>query len=797
MPGALDGITVLDLTWGTAGPMTTMLLADNGADVIRIERPGGEPFDEPDGYRVWHRGKRSAEFDLHDAGDLARFRALARTADVLVESFAPGVTERLGIDAETLQAENQRLIYTSITGYGRDNRHSDRPAYDGLVLARTGLQWECRGWSGSPMGRINGQAPVDPDVNVPDDIRIGGRDDGPVFLATPVPSVWTAYLANIGIAAALRAREVIGVGQRVETSLLQGALLNAGTFWQRVDNYDAPGYELHVLDRRQTWGLVAAQDRWICLWPINHDWATAAGAADTLRLPPPGTDWRMASIGQTITERLDALERAASTIRRFPADAWVELATHSDEAPCQLVRSPEEALTDPSQLADGSVVEVDDPELGLLRETGLVYRLHGTPGRVRASAPRRGEHTEQVHAAAAAGPDAAAPAPAPAPAAELNGPLDGVRVLDFGAAVAGPWAAQLLSDLGADVIKIDPARQAFWLSTHMGFGVNRSKRHLGLDMKTAGGMAIARRLIESADVVLLNLRPQAARKLGLDYESVRALNPSIVYCHTRGHEDGPRSALPGNDQTGNALGGTEWEDGGCWSGGRPYFGVTTGGDLGNGYLAAIAITKALFHRERTGAGQLVDASILNASMFNNSRIYSTPDGKRFDRPLLDAKQLGLSPHYRLYQAADGWLCLAAVSPDSRAALERLVPSAAGLTGDSLVQALEAWFAPRKAREAFAELDGAGVPCEISDPDFPLGLFDDADLFDRGWLTTCQHPALGRADTFGAGIDFSRTPAQPGGEPAVFGRDTRAVLAELGYSAEQIQEFVAGGAVIAS
>src|SRR4029453_1182221 len=131
MPGAvLEGLKVLDLSWGIAGPMATMLLADHGAAVTRIEPPGGDPFRTQLGYRTWQRGKRSAVLDLKTPADRDCLLALAHGADILVESFAPGVTARLGIDYARLHEVNSRLIYCSITAYGRGNRHSERPGYD-------------------------------------------------------------------------------------------------------------------------------------------------------------------------------------------------------------------------------------------------------------------------------------------------------------------------------------------------------------------------------------------------------------------------------------------------------------------------------------------------------------------------------------------------------------------------------------------------------------------------------------------------------------------------------------------
>ena len=189
MPGpVLEGLEVLDLSWGIAGPMATMLLADHGASVTRIEPPGGDPFRTQLGYRTWQRGKRSAVLDLKTAADRDCLLALARTADVLVESFAPGVTARLGIDYARLRDLNPRLIYCSITAYGRDNPHSQRPGYDALVAARTGLHFEQRGWPEGAINHMGRRSDPFPDIDVPWEWMQGPPRPGPVFPASHWPS---------------------------------------------------------------------------------------------------------------------------------------------------------------------------------------------------------------------------------------------------------------------------------------------------------------------------------------------------------------------------------------------------------------------------------------------------------------------------------------------------------------------------------------------------------------------------------------------------------------------------------
>ena len=687
--GVLDGVAVLDLSWGIAGPAATMLMADNGANVTRIERPGPDPFEGWLDYRTYHRGKRSAELDLTDTSDYERFLTLVSHTDVLVESFADGTAERLKIDYATLQQINPRLVYCTISGYGSTS-HRNRPAYDQLVAARSGYQWEVRAWPGSAEDSLAGRDLFGPDTKIPASERHWFDRPGPAFTATPGPSISAAYLASIGISAALRARNLTGRGQHVQTSLLQGVIAYMGTGWQRSSNRVDPSKAAMMGQIMTTipgvgmmsgpWSLFQCRDdKWINLWTSRPEWYILAGAGDELRHPLASeleeslqrTGGRNGTLEVQLQTRIEALP----IIRKFTQREWFEAAAAAGIA-CQPVRSPEEVLTDQALLDVDSVITVEDDELGLLRQPGVLYKLYGSPTRITKGAPKRGAHTDEVRAWADATPRATSPVVAAsaagngaAAAVPERGPLTGLRVIDFGLAVAGPWCGELLAQLGADVIKVDPPGQNPWLQSNMGMKVNRSKRHVSLDAKNPQGKLIIDDLVRSADVVIMNMRPQASVKLGLDYESLRSLNPSIVYCRTAGF-DPTRAHLPGNDQTANAVAGNSWEDGGMARGGRPYFSGASGGDLGNGSLAVIAIVQALYHRDRTGIGQQVETNIMNAVMFSWARAYSTPDGRRIERPTVDPELHGYSALYRLYACSEGWLCIAVFGDASWRALCR-------------------------------------------------------------------------------------------------------------------------------
>lgn len=813
MKELLANIRVLDLSWGIAGPMATMLLADHGADVIRIEAPDGDPFAAMPGQTVWARGKRSATFDLKDAGDLQTFLQLTRTADILVESFTPGVTERLGIDYATLSAMNERLIYCSITAYGKDNSHALRPGYDALVAARCGLQWEQRGWPEGALYHALGRSDPFADAQSDNDGLQGADRPGPLFTASHWPSLGACFAAATAISAALFARERTGLGQHVETSLLQGALCAGSYVWQRAENPDAEGLNSWIFGSRSPKGhFQCADSRWIHNWVPNPRFILSTSVAqDTAQRGSIRNDpdrFGMAPEEIFVLRHFQPLLKQAAA--RLPAQKWVDAAARAG-VPLQAVRSVEEALMDEHFLADGCVIELEDPRHGRIRHLGVAYEFEHSRGVIRGPAPVAGEHTDAVkqeaRLLATAARKHSCGKPTGRPAAPASPPLQGITVLDLGLAIAGPYGTQLLSDLGADVIKINAPHDGYWHASHIAWAANRGKRSIALNLKDPGAKEVFRKLVAQADVVHHNMRLEAAERLGVDYESLRQINPQLIYCHTRGFERGPRESLAGNDQTGACLAGVQFEDGGMAHGGKPFWSLTSLGDIGNGCLSAITVLQALYHRARTGEGQVCSTSIINAALMNTSNAFVRLDGKPVDRPRIDSQQLGFSALCRLYETRDGWLCLVVASeahwlglvrslgPEELEIDARFADTSSRAKHDAaLSEALGGVFRKRSAQHWFQLLDAAGVPCEISSPTFAQQMYDDPEMQRRGLIATYLHPHAGRLDQVGLLFQLSGTPARTQGRPLIVGENTREILHGLGYSAEHINMLGEGGAI---
>jgi formyl-CoA transferase len=374
----LDGIRVVDLTQVMAGPFCTLLLADLGADVIKVEPPGKGDLSRSMGgeelrmkgrdnapFLALNRNKRSVVLDLKDEADLRAFRALVRSSDVLVENFRPGVTERLGIDYETLAASDPGLVYASISGFGQTGPYAGRPGFDLIAQAMSGIL----SVTGTPGGE-------------------------PVKCGVPISDLAAGLYGAVGVLAALASRDRSGGGQHVETSLFEAAL--GLSVWETTE-YWATG------EAPRAWGSAhrlnapyqafRTGDGSIVLAALTPgQWAGLCGALDRPELtddPRFATNQaRMANLPELVREIETALSEGS-------AEAWVERFLTAG-VPAAPLLDYAQVFADPHTRARKMVEEVEHPVEGTIRTLGFPLKMGATPLRVRRPPPLLGEHTDEV-----------------------------------------------------------------------------------------------------------------------------------------------------------------------------------------------------------------------------------------------------------------------------------------------------------------------------------------------------------------------------------------------------------------
>ena len=381
MPGPLDDLRVLDLSSGPAPGIATMVLADFGADVVKVERPGGDPMRALPNSPMWLRGKRSVVLDLTTAEDRARLHDLARGSDVVVASFAPGKADALGADYETLRRINPALVYCSLTGWGETGPYAHYPAYEGVVAAKA--------------ARMNSFAGLVP-------------REGPAFSAVQVATHGSAHAAVHGIIAALVARKTLGAGQFVETSLLQGllpydmgGLIREQLAERRPQDFAAdPLAELNRMPTLNYHPVMTKDGRWIQLGNLlEHLFYSYVAAADLTEFI---IDERFAGApgGWPLDLREYARDRMLERMRERTADEWMQAFLENGNVAAEPFLTTEEGMQRPDLTINDDTVETTHPRLGRMRQLGLAGRLTETPGRVAESEPLVGEHTEEVFAEA-------------------------------------------------------------------------------------------------------------------------------------------------------------------------------------------------------------------------------------------------------------------------------------------------------------------------------------------------------------------------------------------------------------
>lgn len=778
MTRPLHGLRVLDLSNGLAGPRASGVLADYGADVVWVEPPGGAPRRDELAvdYAVFNRGKRSVELDIRtETPD--RNRLLAG-ADVLIESWAPGAAAVHGLDYQTLHASHPSLVHCSITGFGSDGPYRDVAARESLVHALIGTMGE----------------------------QVGHRD-GPIYEGLPFASIGAGYLGALAVLTALIARARDGRGRHVETSLYDGAFVYLAMMWgdsdtgQQNTSHTEDSFMPAGSGRLITGSFRCADDEYIGV----HTGAVGAfgrlmkllGLDNQIPCDAAGLDM---GIPLTPQEQSVLHGNIHDIFASKPRDEWIKVMLDADVCGIPALR-PTEVFDEPQTRHNGMVVTVKDSHLGPIEQVAPPARFSGEREIRCEPAPQVGQHTADVLAEWAQQP--AARPWVGSGLLDEQPPLAGVKVLDFGAMYAGPCASRHLADLGADVIKVEPVPGDGMRGLPSVFrNCQAGKRSLAIDLKDPDLAAIRKQLIAWGDIIHHNMRPGAAERMGVGHKQVRAVNDKSIYGYAPGWgTDGPFARQQSFEPMLSGYVGAEFEVAGQFNG--PIYPLGNA-DPGNGLVGAIAMLMSLLHRQRTGECLYFENPQLNATMTHMAHVVRQTDGTVLGAGRLDPLQYGVSALDRLYETADGWLCISVETADETVALMsvtgcRLLSTCT--TGASqpdidyeLGMELATVFASRTTSYWQETLHAAGVPAAVPKPFNNRAFMRDPENVRARRVAAVAHPYEGyvrEPDQYfrisGCRIPEHRLAPR-------LGEHSAEILQWLGMDRDCIQELSARGAV---
>ncbi len=756
---AFDGLRVLDFSQGIPGPMACMLLADLGAEVIKVETPSGDRLRSHPGYLCWNRNKLRVELDLETGAGLQRALELLASADVAVFDDPP-----TGLEAHTVCAQQPGLLYAALPPYGHTRSGADLPPDHALLTALCGAAFQQFSW-----------------------------EDVPVYLVTPQLGYAHALVAAVALAAGVIERAETGLGQVLTVSGLDGvaaatsgSMLHAERVPHRQRSRGArggvPNYRLYR----------CADGEWLFLGTLLFaHFVRALEAMDLLDIMVmEGVEGEFANVMKPgVAGRVAALFEARFAEK--DREEWLGI-LHEHGVPRGPVGTRAEWFAGETVAANEMRISLHHAELGRVDVPGVPVKLSESPGRV-----RHLMQTVPVDALAPREPARLGNAPA-----RPGGPLAGVRALDLGAIIAGPFATTVLANFGADVIKVEPPPGDALRAYGPGFvGFNQGKRSLVLDLKRPEGLEVFYELVRQADVVCDNYRHGVLERLRIDYDTLSRINPRIISTSVTGY--GPVGTLsrdPGFDPITQARSGLMAAQGGN---DEPVFHTIAVNDNTSALVAAFGILAALHARDTTGRGQRVETCLANQGVLSQSGELTWYEG-RPPAPLGDRDCVGVGALQRFYPCRDGWLvvactegshfrglCAALEHPDwlvrwsAEAALDepRDGPLAA-LISDTLKQLHSA--------EALERLLAQRVPAAPAARDedvFSNSFFLDNDFF---WET--HHPTHGPMLSVRRYAGWSRTQAGFARRAPELGEHSEEVLKEAGFAEERIAALIDAGIV---
>ena len=814
-PTLLDGIRVIDIATPRA-EMAGRVLADLGAEVIKVEPPDGAPARQlppfsdadPDRSLYWAHvgfGKRSVVIDPDSPTQRGDFLALLRTADVLIESAAPGFMAAHDFSYEHIKDEFPRLIYASVTPYGQDGPHADRPAANLTVEAAGGL--------------ISLQ---------------GDGDRPPISVGYPQAAFHAGVQAAADVCIALRERERSGLGQHLDVSqqaAMVWTLMNA-TGYPPNTGGDPPGT---CADRagppnELTAAVHPCKDGYVVFNVVPGGLGLRHATAFLKRIAKEGAltgemegvdvdEWaaHIAELVQTDPAATAPMVLEASKqIHEFAAartmNQLFRWAVEDGYMMAPLYTS-EDIADDPHLQVRDYWVEVDGR-----RYPGPFAKASLTPLKLERAAPALGQDQHLLDEAKSGG---RAPAVivknGNGASPPKEGAFDGIKVADFAWVGVGPLISKSLADHGATVVHIESATRPDVLRLAPPFkdnvpgidngqfmaNFNSSKIGVALRLDTEAGHRYARELIDWADIVVESFTPGTMKRFGFDYETISADRPELIMLSTclRG-QYGPDSSYAGFGLQGACLAGlhriTGWPDrtpAGTW-------GAYT--DFINPRFGSAILASAIRYRDLTGRGQRIDLAQTEAGIhfqgplqldyFENGRVslgaghdslYACPHGTF--QTAGDERYVAIA-----VETAEQWRALRDVAGLTRWTADRCDDLAQRIRHKPGIEAdLANWCRPQSHDDVIAALEAAGVPVALVQR--PSDLYLDPQLEHRGFFVTLDHGVMGPTPYDGLVTRFSRAKAGPRKAAPVLGEDTHLVLSDiLRKPDEEIAESVAAG-----
>ena len=791
----LEGVKVLELGHLVSAAYATKLVADLGADVIKVEDPTGDrarqrgPFPggiadlEKSGLFLYlNTNKRGMTLDLHQHKE--ELLRLVAWADLIVHNYPPALMTQFGIHYDTFREINPRLVMCSVTPFGLTGPYKDYNAHELTLTNGGGWAWLSPGASDRP--------------DLPPLKAFGYQADFQGALAA----------AAVALAAYYRALET-GKGEHIDLSV-QSYI--ASFLEQNFIYYTYMGRVASRLGRRQLypWGIFPCQDGLIFLLAVEEDqWQRLVELMDN----PEWASWDIFQDQVNRSKNHDVLKMYLEewTQNWKVEDLWrIGQARRICFAPVFTMGQ----MAKQEQLRSRNFfVEVSHPRAGTLTHLGAPYQLHEPWWKIRRPAPLLGEHTQEVLSLLAHGRSTQSSLPNtqhPTPNTRL--PLEGVRVADFTWVWAGPYCTMHLAHLGAEVIKIesqarvDVTRRLPLYPTGMKGGVNRSglfnqwslgKKSILLNFAKPESLVLAKELIKKSDVVVDNFATGVMEHLGLGYEELKKIKPDIIMASISGYgHTGPQKDYMGYGPAMAPLSGLSSLTG--YVGGPPQEIGLSLGDPNAGINAAVAICAALVARKRTGKGQYIDVSLWDAMTALVPEGWMDYVMNGVELPRTGNRDPWMSPHncFRC-TGEDEWVSIACETDEEWHALCQAIgqpqlatdarfrtAQARKANEDELERLLTAWTEQHDKWAVTRSLQAAGVAA------FPSmnskDLAEDPHLNERGFFAQLPHPEVGMCTHTGIPWIFTHAANGVRASAPLLGQHTDQVMRDvLGYADQEI------------